>query len=81
PTAVRHIIESKTFDNGVICASEQSVIVEEDMKDIVIAEFKKQGAYFLPPADAKKLGEFIILPSGAMNPKMVGKTPQIVAER
>ncbi|WP_153047916.1 aldehyde dehydrogenase family protein, partial [Streptococcus suis] len=58
PTAVRHIIESKTFDNGVICASEQSVIVEEDMKDIVIAEFKKQGAYFLPPADAKKLGEF-----------------------
>ncbi|HEM3194403.1 MULTISPECIES: acetaldehyde dehydrogenase (acetylating) [Streptococcus] len=81
PTAVRHIIESKTFDNGVICASEQSVIVEEDMKDIVIAEFKKQGAYFLPPADAKKLGEFIILPSGAMNPKMVGKTPQIIAER
>ncbi|MBF0780123.1 MULTISPECIES: acetaldehyde dehydrogenase (acetylating) [unclassified Granulicatella] len=80
PTAVRHIIESKTFDNGVICASEQSVIVEEVSKAAVIAEFKKQGAYFLNEADAEKLGKFIILPSGAMNPKMVGKTPQVIGK-
>lgn len=78
--AVGQIIDSKTFDNGVICASEQSVIVEEDMKATIRAEFERQGAYFLPPADAKKLGEFIILPSGAMNPKMVGKSPQVIAD-
>lgn len=78
PAAVRHILESKTFDNGVICASEQSIIVEEETKAAVVAELKKQGAYFVPAEDAKKLGSYIILPNGAMNPKMVGKTPQII---
>ena len=80
PKAVSQILDSKTFDNGVICASEQSIIVEEDMKDKIVAEFKRQGAYFVPEEDAKKLGAFIILPSGAMNPKMVGKTPQVIGE-
>lgn len=78
--AVSDILASKTFDNGVICASEQSVIVEEDMKAKVVAEFQRQGAYFVPEEDAKKLGAFIILPSGAMNPKMVGKTAQTIAK-
>ncbi|KXT83781.1 Acetaldehyde dehydrogenase, ethanolamine utilization cluster [Streptococcus sp. DD11] len=80
PKAVRQILDSKTFDNGVICASEQSIIVEEEMKETIVAEFKKQGAYFVPEEDAKKLGAFIILPSGAMNPKMVGKTPQVIGQ-
>lgn len=80
PKAVRQILDSKTFDNGVICASEQSIIVEEEMKEKVVEEFKRQGAYFVPKEDAKKLGSFIILPSGAMNPKMVGKTPQFIAK-
>ncbi|CQR25597.1 aldehyde dehydrogenase [Streptococcus varani] len=78
--AVRYILESKTFDNGVICASEQSIIVEEEMKEKVVAEFKKQGAYFVPDEDATKLGKFIIQPNGAMNPKMVGKTAEVIAE-
>ena len=81
PKAVRQILDSKTFDNGVICASEQSIIVEEEMKEKVVEEFKRQGAYFVPKEDAKKLGNFIILPSGAMNPKMVGKTPQVIAKQ
>lgn len=80
PAAVRRILESKTFDNGVICASEQSIIVEECSKVAVVEEFKKQGAYFVPAEDAKKLGAFIILPTGAMNPKMVGKTPQVIGQ-
>ena len=75
PKAVRQILDSKTFDNGVI-----SIIVEEETKDKVVEEFKRQGAYFVPKEDAKKLGAFIILPSGAMNPKMVGKTPQVIAK-
>ena len=78
--AVKRILDSKTFDNGTICASEQSIIVEEETKDKVVEEFKRQGAYFVPKEDAKKLGSFIILPSGAMNPKMVGKTPQVIAK-
>ena len=44
--AVRKIVESKTFDNGVICASEQSVIVEPCNKEAVMEEFRKQGGYF-----------------------------------
>ena len=58
PKAVRQILDSKTFDNGVICASEQSIIVEEDMKEKVVAEFKKQGAELAGisvPADARVL--------------------------
>ncbi len=73
PRAVRQILDSKTFDNGVICASEQSIIVEEVSKAQVIEEFKRQGAYFVPEADARKLGAFVIQPNGMMNPRMVGK--------
>lgn len=78
--AVQQILDSKTFDNGVICASEQSVIVEESNKEAVIAEFKRQGAYFVPAEDAKKLGAFVIQPNGMMNPKMVGKPAPLIGE-
>lgn len=78
--AVQQILDSKTFDNGVICASEQSVIVEESNKEAVIAEFKRQGAYFVPTEDAKKLGAFVIKPNGMMNPQMVGKPAPLIGE-
>ncbi|NLY46283.1 MAG: acetaldehyde dehydrogenase (acetylating), partial [Tissierella sp.] len=80
PKAVELIIESKTFDNGTVCASEQSVIVEEISKEKVIAEFKKQGGYFLPKEDAKKLEKYILRPNGTMNPKIVGKTAQVIGK-
>ena len=47
PNAVRRIIASKTFDNGTICASEQSVVTETCIRDEVIAQFKRQGGYFV----------------------------------
>ena len=78
--AVRHIFLSKTFDNGVICASEQSIVVEEEIKDKTIEELKKQGGYFLPPEDAKKLEQYILRPNGTMNPQIVGKSAQKIAE-
>ncbi|WMM26195.1 acetaldehyde dehydrogenase (acetylating) [Tissierella sp. MB52-C2] len=78
--AVELIIESKTFDNGTVCASEQSIIVEEISKEKVIAEFKKQGGYFLSKEDALKLEKYILRPNGTMNPKIVGRTAQVVAE-
>lgn len=78
--AVELIIESKTFDNGTVCASEQSVIVEKISKEKVISEFKKQGGYFLPKEDALKLEKYILRPNGTMNPKIVGRTAKVVAE-
>ncbi|UUX33330.1 acetaldehyde dehydrogenase (acetylating) [Fundicoccus culcitae] len=78
--AVKQIIESKTFDYGTVCASEQSVIVEKNNKDKVVNELKKQGAYFLPKEDASKLEKYILRPDGRMNPAIVGKSPQHIAD-
>ena len=74
PLAVKRIMDSKTFDNGTICASEQSVIMEESIKDKVVAEFKKQGGYFLTKEEAAQLGKFIMRANGSMNPQIVGKS-------
>ncbi|MPQ43636.1 acetaldehyde dehydrogenase (acetylating) [Clostridium tarantellae] len=77
--AVKRILDSKTFDNGTICASEQSIVIEECIKNKVIEELKEQGAYFLTEEEAKKLEKFIMKPNGAMNPKIVGKSVQTIA--
>lgn len=78
--AVRKIIESKTFDNGVICASEQSVIVEPSNREAVIEEFKRQGGYFLTKEESDKLGNFLLRANGTMNPQIVGKDAQTLAK-
>ncbi|MFD2306103.1 acetaldehyde dehydrogenase (acetylating) [Enterococcus termitis] len=80
PLAVKRIMDSKTFDNGTICASEQSIIVETSNKAIVIAELKKQGAYFLSSAESLQLEQYIMRPNGTMNPQIVGKSVQAIAE-
>ncbi|MFR3817272.1 MAG: acetaldehyde dehydrogenase (acetylating) [Fusobacterium varium] len=78
--AVKRIMDSKTFDNGVICASEQSIIVEPSNKQEVINEFKKQGGYFLTKEQSEKLGKFILRANGTMNPQIVGKDAQTLAK-
>ena len=78
--AVKRIMDSKTFDNGTICASEQSVICDEDMEEAVVYEMKRQGAYFLNDEDKKKLGEFILRANGTMNPMIVGKSVSTIAK-
>lgn len=78
--AVKRIMDSKTFDNGVICASEQSIIVEPENKIAVMEEFKRQGGYFLTPEQSEKLGRFILRPNGTMNPQIVGKDAQTLAK-
>ena len=80
PVAVRHIIESKTFDNGTICASEQSIITEACIKGKVVEELKKQGGYFLSDAESKLVSGFILRANGTMNPKIVGKSARAIAE-
>ncbi|MGL5972586.1 MAG: aldehyde dehydrogenase family protein [Oscillospiraceae bacterium] len=77
--AVKRILDSKTFDNGTICASEQSVICEESMKDTIIDEMKKQGAYFLNDQEKDILGKFILRANGTMNPQIVGKDVQTIS--
>lgn len=76
--AVNSIIHSKTFDNGMICASEQSVIVLEDIYDRVRAEFAKRGCYFLNEKEKQKVRETIII-NGALNAKIVGQTASTIA--
>ncbi|MBR6825456.1 MAG: acetaldehyde dehydrogenase (acetylating), partial [Oscillospiraceae bacterium] len=79
PKAVGDIIRSKTFDNGTICASEQSVIVESCCEERVKEEFRRQGAYFLNKEEAGRLAGILLRPNGTMNPKVVGRTAYEVA--
>lgn len=78
--AVKRIMDSKTFDNGTICASEQSVVCDNDMADAVQKEMERQGAYFLTDEQIKKLGSFILRANGTMNPMIVGKSAQTIAD-
>lgn len=80
PLAVKRIMDSKTFDNGTICASEQSVVCDCDMEAVVRAEMEKQGAYFLNDDQIAKLGKFILRANGTMNPQIVGKSAQVIAD-
>ena len=80
PLAVKRIFDSKTFDNGTICASEQSIVTEACIKDQVIAEVKKQGGYFMSEEETAKVGRFIMRANGTMNPKIVGKSAQVIAD-
>lgn len=80
PLAVKRIFDSKTFDNGTICASEQSIVTERCIKDKVVEEVKKQGGYFLSEEETKKLSGFILRANGTMNPKIVGKSAKVIAD-
>ncbi len=77
--AVNSIIHSKTFDNGMICASEQSVIVLESVYEAVKAEFATRGCYFLNAEETEKVRKTIII-NGALNAKIVGQKAHKIAE-
>ena len=76
--AVNSIIHSKTFDNGMICASEQSVIVLDDVYDKVKAEFSYRGCYFLDSEETEKVRKTIII-NGSVNAKIVGQKASKIA--
>ncbi len=76
--AVNSIIHSKTFDNGMICASEQSVIVLDKVYDAVKEEFSARGCYFLSPSETRKMRRVILI-NGALNAKIVGQKPVTIA--
>ena len=77
--AVSSVIHSKTFDNGMICASEQSVIVMEDIYEAVKSEFAARGCYFLNPAETDKVRKTILI-NGGLNARIVGQKAVRIAE-
>ncbi len=77
--AVNSIIHSKTFDNGMICASEQSVIVLDSIYGKVRQEFMDRGCYFLNDEEKDKVRKTMII-NGALNSKIVGQKPHTIAE-
>ena len=72
--AVACIARSKTFDNGTVCASEQSIIVERTLEDAVRREAQSQGFYFMDKEQAGLLAKLLFRPNGTLNPEVVGKS-------
>ncbi|MGG4608489.1 acetaldehyde dehydrogenase (acetylating) [Providencia sp. Me31A] len=79
--AVNDIITSKTFDNGVICASEQSIIVERCIYNEVHRELLAQGAYFMNEEEAKRMASMLLRANGTINPEVVGKDAITLSQR
>ncbi|WP_051591276.1 aldehyde dehydrogenase family protein [Bacillus sp. UNC438CL73TsuS30] len=78
--SVKMIVESKTFDYGTICATEQAIVVDRNVKEMAVREFKKNGAYFLNEQE-KVLLEKVISPfPGKLNPDIVGQSAVKIAE-
>ena len=79
--AVCDIITGKTFDNGVICASENSILVDEPIKEQVEAELKSQGAYILSKDEVEKVSNVVMTPQGGMRPTLVGRSAMVIADK
>ncbi|MEG2688821.1 MAG: aldehyde dehydrogenase family protein, partial [Clostridia bacterium] len=79
-TAVSSVLVSKTFDNGMICASEQSVIVLEKIYDQVKSEFVNRGAYLLNEEETEKVRNILLNPNGSLNASIVGQPAYKIAE-
>lgn len=77
--AVSDILTGTCFDNGTICASEQSVIVDAPVEAEVREQFKLQGGHFLNQSEAEKVGELLLTPQRTLNPKIVGKSAEYIA--
>src|SRR3954463_238411 len=77
--AVRDIVTGKTFDNGVLCSSENSVVVDAPIAEQVKREFQAQGGHFLSKADADKVAKGLVTPQRLPNPALVGKSAAFIA--
>src|SRR5437762_8709149 len=77
--AVHDIITGKTFDNGVLCSSENSVVVDQPIADEVRREFQAQGGYFMNAAEMDALARMLVTPQRLPNPALVGKSAVYIA--
>ncbi len=80
PKAVQDILTSKCFDNGTICASEQAVVCDAPIERSVREQFQAQGAYFLSSSEADQLGRVVATPQRSLNPAIVGKSVEVIAQ-
>ncbi len=78
--AARDIITGKTFDNGVLCSSENSVVVDEPIAEQARRELQAQGAHFLSKADIDKVARVLVTPQRLPNPSLVGKSATFIAD-
>ena len=78
--ALACVLRSKTFDNGTVCASEQSIIVEKAMEQKVLEEAKRQGFYLMNSEQAGRLAKLLFKPGGGLSPDVVGKTALHLAQ-
>src|SRR3954470_19894470 len=79
--AVRDIVTGKTFDNGVLCSSENSVVVDEAIADAVKREFQAQGGYFMSQAESDAVARQLVTPQRLPNPALVGKSAAVIADK
>jgi acetaldehyde dehydrogenase (acetylating) len=79
--AVADILTGTCFDNGTICASEQSVVCDGPIEPAVREQFVAQGGHFLNEADAAAVAKVLVTPQGSLNPGIVGKSAQFIAEK
>jgi acetaldehyde dehydrogenase (acetylating) len=79
--AVRDVITGKTFDNGVLCSSENSVVVDEPIAEEVKRELVSQGGYFLSKAEMDAVAKVLVTPQRLPNPVLVGKSAAFIAEK
>jgi acetaldehyde dehydrogenase (acetylating) len=81
PKAVRDIVTGKTFDNGLLCSSENSVVVDRPLVEEVKRQFVANGAHFLSPPDIDRLGKVLVTSQRLPNPALVGKPAEYVAQQ
>src|SRR5262245_24535212 len=79
--AVRDVMTGKTFDNGVLCSSENSVVVDEPIADEAKREFAQQGGYFLSKSEMDALAKQLVTPQRLPNPALVGRTALEIAAK
>ena len=79
--AARDIVTGKTFDNGVLCSSENSVVVDEAIADAARREFEAQGGYFMSKSEMDAVARVLVTPQRLPNPALVGKAATIIAAK
>lgn len=79
--AVRDVVTGKTFDNGVLCSSENSVVVDEAVAESVKREFQAQGGYFMSKAEMDAVARVLVTPQRLPNPALVGKAAPVIAHK
>ena len=78
--AAQLIVDSKTFDNGTLCSTEQSIVVHRNVREMAMRELRNNGAYFLNEQEKRRLGKIIAPREGQLNAKIVGRSAEVIAE-